>query len=365
MDFIDQIEAIAARIPKQIEHIKTEEATKTAFIMPFIQALGYNVFDPTEVVPEYTADVGIKKGEKVDYAIKLDGKPIMLFECKSCTASLDAQHESQLHRYFHATHARIGVLTNGVVYEFFTDLEEPNKMDLRPFLVFDMLDIKEHHVGELKRLSRSGFDLDRLLSAAEVLKYTRALKKAIAAELADPSEDFVRYFAKQVYDGNLTPKKKEQFTDITKRAFNQFVSEQLNARLKSALGEGSPEVFDSTTEEAPVAEEADAAEAPCGKEGIETTQEELDGFAIVRAIVCEVVDVDRVVMRDTKSYCGILLDDNNRKPICRLRFNSPTKKYLALIDADKNEDKVPVVRPEDIYQHAERLRETVRRYEEM
>ncbi len=79
MDFIDRIRDLSTRIPKQLEHIQTEEATKNALIMPFISALGYNVFDPTEVVPEFTADVGIKKGEKVDYAIHLDGKPIMLF----------------------------------------------------------------------------------------------------------------------------------------------------------------------------------------------------------------------------------------------------------------------------------------------
>ena len=135
MDFADQITALASRIHKQLDHIQTEEATKNALILPFINALGYNVFDPTEVVPEFTADVGIKKGEKVDYAIKLDGKVIMLFECKQVGAALSRAHASQLFRYFTVTEARVGVLTNGVTYLFFSDLEEPNKMDERPFLL--------------------------------------------------------------------------------------------------------------------------------------------------------------------------------------------------------------------------------------
>jgi predicted type IV restriction endonuclease len=97
--------------------------------MPFISALGYDVFDPVEVIPEFTADVGIKKGEKVDYAIKQDGKIIMLFECKCCNGSLDDCHASQLYRYFSVTEARIAVLTDGIIYRFYTDIEQPNKMD--------------------------------------------------------------------------------------------------------------------------------------------------------------------------------------------------------------------------------------------
>jgi predicted type IV restriction endonuclease len=122
MDFIDRIRELASRAPKQLPHIQTEEATKNALVMPFIGALGYNVFDPTEVTPELTADVGIKKGEKVDYAILQDGQPIMLFECKWHGAELKDGHASQLYRYFSVTHARFGVLTNGIIYRFFTDL---------------------------------------------------------------------------------------------------------------------------------------------------------------------------------------------------------------------------------------------------
>lgn len=204
MDFIDQIRQIAGRIPKQLEHIKTEEGTKNALIMPFINALGYNVFDPTEVVPEFTADVGLKKGEKVDYAIVKDGKPIMLFECKAAGANLDTEHFSQLLRYFHTTAARVGILTNGIVYRFFTDLDEPNKMDMKPFLELNMLDIKEAAVEEVKRFSKSAFNPDELANAATELRYTKEIKLVLTEQFADPSEELVRLLLGRVHTGTKT-----------------------------------------------------------------------------------------------------------------------------------------------------------------
>ena len=159
-----------------MDHLETEEATKNALVMPFIRALGYDVFNPKEVVPEFTADVGTKKGEKVDYAVKVDEQPVMLFECKHAGANLSVNHASQLFRYFHVTDARIGVLTNGIVYRFFTDLEESNKMEERPFLEFDVLDYDEQQIEELKKLRKESFDLEEMLSTAHDLKYRKALK---------------------------------------------------------------------------------------------------------------------------------------------------------------------------------------------
>ncbi|HII07162.1 MAG TPA: restriction endonuclease, partial [Methanotrichaceae archaeon] len=177
MDFIDKIHELAARIPNQIEHIQTEEATKNALVLPFIAALGYNVFDPTEVVPEFTADVGTKKGEKVDYAVLMDENPIILFECKWCGANLDNEHSSQLYRYFSVTDGRFGVLTNGIIYRFYSDLEKPNKMDEKPFFELNLLDIDESLVEELKKFTKSSFDLDDILTTASELKYTKEVKQ--------------------------------------------------------------------------------------------------------------------------------------------------------------------------------------------
>ena len=343
MDFIDEIRALASRIPGQIEHIQTEEATKSALIMPFIAALGYNVFDPTEVLPEYVADVGTKKGEKVDYAILQDGKPIMLFECKWHGTNLDSEHMSQLFRYFSVTDARIGVLTNGLEYRFYSDLEAPNRMDKKPFLVFDMMNVQESLVVEIKKLTKSAFDIEEIISTASYLKYTRELKRILAEELSSPSDEFVKFFASQVYSGNMTQSALTQFTGIVKDAFNQFIREKINARLKSALtGETAPVVIDDADTGA---EEGDDAE----EERIVTTEEELEGFYIIKSIVREDVDVSRVLHRDTRSYMGVLLDNNNRKPICRLHFNNPSKKYIQVFGKGRKAERIDINGLDDLY----------------
>lgn len=353
MDFADELAALSARIARQKDHVQTEEATKTSFVLPFISALGYNVFDPTEVTPELHADVGVKKGEKVDYAILKDGEPIILVECKDWHANLEKCHASQLYRYFSVTPARIGIVTNGIVYRFFSDLDQPNRMDEKPFLEVDLLNLRDPAIQELKRLRKSSFDLDEMVGAASELKYTREIKRVFGELLSSPSEDFVRLFASQVYSGRLTQKVLEQFTDVVRRALAQYLSDRVSDRLRTALDQES-------AEEAAVQEVADSEEAE--DSGVVTTEQEKQGFEIVRAIVAEVVDPERVVMRDTKSYCGVLLDDNNRKPICRFHFDR-SQWYVTLFDADKNAERVAVDSLRDLYNYSARLRAGAQAYD--
>ena len=358
MDLIDRLKELSVRVSKLLGHLETEEATKTALVMPFINVLGYNVFNPTEVVPEFTADVGTKKGEKVDYAVLSDGKPIILFECKSAGTDLEKEHASQLYRYFSVTAARLGVLTNGVIYKFFSDLEEPNKMDSRPFLEFDLLDVNERVVEELKKFAKESFDIENILSTASDLKYTKGIKRVLGEQWINPSEDFVRLLATRVYSGRMTQTVKDQFTQIAKRAFQEFVNDRINERLKSAL-EGS--AAEDTPKDG--GEEAEAEVSEEAKSRIVTTEEEIEGFYIVKAIVSEVIDAKRVFMRDTIRYCGILLDDTNRKPICRLWFNSLEDKQLGVFDGDKQETKHPIKNVNDLYKFAEQLKERVLFYD--
>ena len=184
MDFIDQIRSLASRIVASKDMIQTEEATKNAMVMPLIQILGYNVFDPFEVTPELVADVGTKKGEKVDYAILRNGKPIILFECKKSDGDLNISHASQLFRYFTTTEARFGVLTNGLTYRFFTDLEQPNIMDEKPFFEFNLLDYKERDIEELRKFAKTSFNLEEIFATATELKYIRAIQNRLAGWLA-------------------------------------------------------------------------------------------------------------------------------------------------------------------------------------
>lgn len=361
MDFIDQLRVLATRIANTRSLIQTEEATKNAMVMPFIQILGYNVFDPLEVTPELVANVGTKKGEKVDYAILRDGKPIMLFECKKSGEDLSINHAGQLFRYFHVTAARFGVLTNGLVYRFFTDLEQTNKMDEKPFFEFNILEFKERDVDELKKFAKSAFDLDTILTTANELKYTRAIQTRLAEWMLNPSEDFVRLASSDLLGSKrFTPAIRDQFTLITKRAFEQLLGEKINERLKGAMAPESVSVADP-----PAAATSILPDSPLSSPAeptVETLSEELEGFHTVRAILRGLVPTKRVVMRDAQTYCAVLLDDNNRKPICRLRFNNAQKLKLGVFNAQKEEEQFSLETADDIYNYAERLKATVAAY---
>ncbi|MCU1471755.1 MAG: restriction endonuclease [Glaciihabitans sp.] len=355
VEFEERLTALATRIKTQRASVKTEEATKNAFVMPFISTiLGYDVFNPLEVVPEFIADVGMKKGEKVDYAIMRDGVVQILIECKS-TGPLRIENASQLYRYFAVTRARIAVLTNGVIYQFFTDLDAPNMMDNRPFLVLDMESIDESLIPELVKMSKEVFDLDSIISAAEELKYVGAIKRLIAAQFKEPEDEWIRLLATRVYEGSYTQKVKEQFKKLVPRATAQFLNDQVNERLKTALV--SPPF---SSDDAPVEAMGSGAIAHEQLGGIVTTQEELDGFNIVKAIACSEVKPERIIARDSQSYFGILLDDNNRKTIARLHFNQKKQKYLGLLDEDKVETRHAIATLDDIYQYAEAIRTTVK-----
>ncbi len=354
MDFKDQIKQLAERIEKLKDNLQTEEATKNALIMPFLQALGYDVFNPLEVMPEFTCDIGTKKGEKIDYAIFKDGKPIILIECKHWAQDLKL-HDNQLLRYFHVSNAKFGVLTNGCIYRFYTDLEKPNVMDEKPFLEVNLSDLRDHQIEELKKFHKSYFDLDNIVNTASDLKYTAEIKSLIQNEMSNPSEWFVRGIAKVVYQGMVTSKVLEQFTALTKKSFSQVISDTITDRLKNALRE-------EESVQPPTAAASEASPPVEPESLIVTTPEELEGFYTVRAALRDVVSMDRIVYRDTQTYFGILLDDNNRKPICRLYFNG-VKKYIATFDDNKKEVRHEMTKMDDIFKHTEAMTESIRHYE--
>lgn len=360
MEFEDRLTALATKVRNQAAAIGTEEATKNAFVMPFISTiLGYDVFDPLEVVPEFTADVGIKKGEKVDYAIMRNGEVQILIECKASTGIPKVEHASQLFRYFSTTNARIAALTNGVVWQFFTDLDAPNRMDSKPFLVLDLGDIDETLLPEVQKLSKDSFDLESIINAAEELKYVGALKREIATQFRSPSDEWIKFFATRVYEGSYTQRVREQFTALVTKASRQFLTESVNDRLKTALGAG---IALRSNDAAPVVSSESVAEDDLNRDTeIETTLEELEGYQIVKAIACGEVKPQRITHRDAKSYFAVLLDDNNRKPIARLHFNAK-QKYLGLLDEDKAETRHPLDSLDGIYEHADAIREAVVRY---
>ncbi|MFD2551365.1 type I restriction endonuclease [Bizionia sediminis] len=348
MELFSKLKGLAEKVEQLKDKIDTEESTKHAFTLPFINILGYDTFNPTEVIPEFTADLGLKKGEKVDYAIIQNDNPILIIECKHWKQNLDV-HNSQLFRYFHVSKTRFALLTNGIQYRFYTDLEESNKMDEKPFLEFDITKLKESTVKEIEKFHKSKFDISLIVDNASNLKYTREIKSLIDQEISEPSQDFVKLFANKAYNGRLTSKVMEEFTEIVNKAFNQIISEKVNDRLNSALNkEQEKQQAEEEIEEQP-------------KSKIETTEEELEGYRIVVAILRRKIEKNRIVYRDTQSYFGVLLDDNNRKPICRLHLNSGTK-YISLFDQNKTEIREKIESIDDIYKFENQLLNTIENY---
>lgn len=352
MELKIKLEQLNQRVNGLKEQIQTEEATKNAFILPFIQILGYDIFNPTEVIPEYVADIGTKKGEKVDYMIMKDGEPVLIVECKHWKGDVNA-HNSQLHRYYTVSKARFGVLTNGIVYNFYTDLENQNIMDEKPFLTINLDDLKENSIKVLEKFAKTSYDLTSILDSAESLKYVKAIRSEFESELNEPSDEFIRLLVSRFFNKSLTANRIELFKEYTKRALTNSINDMVNSRLKDALNMNTRE---AQQEEA----EIDDIE---NDSKIVTTEEEIEAFQIVKAILREVVSADRISYRDTQSYFGILLDDNNRKPLCRLRLNSQNTKYIELFHNGKDHpEKIKISSLDDIYNYKIELQKTIEIY---
>lgn len=365
MDFKDAILQLADRIGKLKENIATEEATKNAFIMPMIAALGYDVFNPLEVVPELDCDLVKKKGEKIDYAIMKDGVPILLIECKHWNQDLNL-HDTQLAKYFVASNARFGVLTNGIEYRFYTDLDKQNIMDERPFLVINMADVSDAEIEQVKKFHKSYYDVEEILSTAQELKYMTEIKGILTQEFNNPSKEFVKYIIRPIYSGQIKENVLDLFTPIVKKSIAAIIKDRIAEKLNIAIqtNEESAAPAQAAAPEEEAKEELPEGVVFMDKEtGVVTTQEEIDSFLIVKAILRPVVDISRVAYRDTLSYFGILLDDNNRKPICRMYFNAKSAKYISTFDENKKETRHEIKSLDDIYNYAEEIRATIGYYD--
>lgn len=350
MDLQEKLYSLSERIKQLKENIQTEEATKQSFILPFFQNLGYDVFNPLEFVPEFTADVGIKKHEKVDYAILKDGVPLILIEAKSCNEKLE-KHDSQLFRYYGTTKAKFAILTNGIEYKFYSDLDQPNIMDSQPFFILNMEDLNEQSISYVEKFVKANLDIDGILDSASDLKYIGLCKNVFKDILDNPSDDFVRMMLNNgVYDGIKNQKVVDKFKPIVKRAMNQFINEKMSSKFKETLNK--------TEDENDIIESDDDK-----KEEIKiiTTLDELSAFAIVKSILRKYIDIKRITYRDTASYFGVLLDDNNRKWICRINLDSRNK-HIIISDKEKNGVRYNIESIDDIYTYENELKESLEKY---
>lgn len=353
MDLKLKLEQLHQRVVGLKDQINTEEATKNAFVMPFIQILGYDIFNPTEVVPEHICDIGTKKGEKVDYVIRKNNEPILIFECKHWKENADA-HNSQLHRYYHVSKARFGVLTNGTIYNFYADLEKPNIMDEKPFLTIDLEDLKDNSIKILENFTKNEYNLENILDSAEGLKYIKAIRKEFEREIENPSDEIVKLLVNRFFDKPLIASRMAAFKEYAKKALTLSINESISDRLKSALNINERTDLPLETKATPIDEGNDSK--------IITTDEENEAFQIVKAILREKVSADRIAPRDTQSYFGVLLDDNNRKPICRFHFNTANKYVETFHNGKDSGEKKQIFNLDEIYGFRNELHQTVENY---
>lgn len=346
MDFIDEVRTRSGRFETRLQHtIETEEATKTSFILPFIQMLGYDIFDPSEVVPEFTADHGTKRGEKVDYALLLDDKPVILIEAKRYGSSLDDEEVSQLFRYFTVTETRFGILTDGIAYRFFSDLEQPNTMDQTPFFEFNMLEFSEQQVLDLERFTRDSFQLSETTDAARQLKYMSELKRVISRQMADPSDDLVRLLVKPFYPGRFTPSVRDTFVSLVRDAFTQHINDSVDSRLNAALARVEEQKRESQVKQQPEAQET----AP------EFSDVEMEAYHIVKAILGDIVDIERLTLRRFTRHIRVLLDDTRLRTICWLRLTDGQNSF----GIGRDGASIDINSPNEIYDHADGLRDVL------
>lgn len=355
MDLKIKLEQLHQKVIGLKDLISTEEATKNAFVMPFIQILGYDIFNPTEVIPEHICDIGTKKGEKVDYVIKHNDSPIFIIECKHWKESADA-HNSQLHRYYHVSKTRFGVLTNGIVYNFYTDLEKPNIMDEKPFFTINIEDLKDSSIKILESFTKKDYNLESILDSAEALKYIKAIRKEFEKEIENPSDELVKLLVNRFFEKPLTANRMISFKEYAKKALTTSINESISFRLKSALSinERIEKQEDEIKTAQPIDENNDSK--------IVTTEEELEGFQIVKAILREKIPSSRIAYRDTLSYFGILLDDNNRKPLCRLHFNTANKYLETFHNGKDSGEKILLNSLDEIYNYRDQLHQTLENY---
>lgn len=299
MEFLEKLANFSNRIERLKDNIQTEEATKTSIILPFFQLLGYDVFNPLEFVPEFTADVGIKKGEKVDYAIMFNNEPLILIEAKPINTELTAKHMNQLIRYFSVTKAKFGILTNGIIYQFYSDLEEHNKMDTIPFLVVNLTKIEKNIAEELKQFQKDAFNVKTILSSVSNLKYMTMVKNVIAEQFQSPSDQLVKaLLSKNIYNGTKTQAVIDKFKVIIQKAFEEYINDVISERLSTVI---SPEPVTSVS----------------SNEKIEPmlTIDEIEVLDYIKSLLSTSLDI---TYKKTSRYAYMQIGELSTKWICRV-----------------------------------------------
>jgi hypothetical protein len=347
---LKKLDNIAKKYHKNATIITTEEATKNTLIIPFFTALGFDFSEPSEFSPEVFASIGEEKRERIDYALKSGDEYLMLVECKKCKDNLGKNAFNQLSDYFKALrpklNVRIGILTNGLTYKFFSDLDEDNVLDSIPFFHFNILNFDEQKASELKQFEKSTFDINSIIANAREAKLLAAVKEILGGYLVDPPEKFSHFVLSKVFPNLLGRRPQElvsTFKRIISEAFNQLILDRVNGKLEQATSQNV------SIDSGPETEKAPQAAPVAGDDGIAATINKIEALAIVKTILRSKGVINRIYLKDYKDSSSILLDNKQQKILIKLYFNDTTKKRIVLGN-DKANKKGNQVEIKDVYE---------------
>ncbi|EFV79312.1 hypothetical protein HMPREF1013_00228 [Bacillus sp. 2_A_57_CT2] len=288
MNLKETLEMLNKLVTENRDLIKNEESTKQFLILPLLKGLGYDTYSPQEVTPEFTADFH-KKNEKVDYAISINGEPKIFLEAKSINNQI-TKSAPQLSRYFSTfPSVRLGILTNGIEYHFFTDLNNANIMDSKPFFIFNLTNFNDDDFNHLIKFSKNLYDYESIKSLAESMIYSQSFKSVIKEIFENPSDDFIKFVIKERFNFKVT----QQFINTARPLVQKC--------LQEALAEVITEKFD-VPQQTPVLQESAVS--------IEEKQEEKRLYYSMEDLASlgtyEEFEGVKVVLPNTESYKALL-----------------------------------------------------------
>lgn len=299
MDFTEELKLFSNRIMRIKDKIQTEEAVKTSIILPFFKLLGYDIFNPEEFIPEYTTDVGIKKGEKIDYVIMNELSPVFLIEVKNCPDKNLKRHTSQLFRYFAVSKARYGMLTNGFNFIFYTDLDEKNIMDTESFFQFNILDLNDKDIIEISKYTKTNFNVDDIHESASELRYLNKIKQLIISQSRKPSDAFVNYILGEMHIGRKTKSLVDIFREYTKLS------------LKTLIIDNKKSVNNDTNRDGENIENQ-----------LAMTPIEIESFYIIKSILRKIINPEIITFINNESQFTVILENNLEKWVCKISIKN-------------------------------------------
>lgn len=338
-NFVERLKSHIEHVKKVGGHCSTEETTKQALILPLLDILGFNPYDPTKVLAEFSADFpGVKVTERVDYALYCNGQPVMFIEAKSYATDL-TNHAPQLSRYFNSSlGVTIGAITNGKEWRFFTDLINTNVMDEKPFLTIDFTKANPEDLTQLAEFKHDNFHAEKLRFFAEENQYIQQFKAVIKKSINDVDIDFVRYVAQQANIARqLNTKFLESIQPFVQQAVQQAISDTVVKGLSAPTiitAKPVEHVTQQLEAQAP-ATEVDFIVNPDNAKII-TTKDEQDLMRIVSELFPE-IDLEG---RDTESYYSILYQNKTNRWLFRYDVNRkrPTIQFNISIDDSRRSE---------------------------